>query len=71
MDNLSGLKENVLMGKLIPAGTGISYYQDIDIDVDIEELPVPTNDDLVESDEEIDEVDEVPVGVVDEAEEEE
>ena len=73
VDNLSGLKENVLMGKLIPAGTGISYYQDIDIDVDIEELPVPTNDDLVESDEEIDEVDEdeIPVGVVDEAEEEE
>ena len=26
-------KENVIIGKLIPAGTGLSRYHDIDIDV--------------------------------------
>ncbi len=28
-DKLLGLKENVIIGKLIPAGTGMKYYQDI------------------------------------------
>jgi len=28
MDNLYGLKENVIIGKLIPAGTGFHTYQD-------------------------------------------
>ena len=27
-DELRGLKENVIMGRLIPAGTGVSYYRD-------------------------------------------
>ena len=31
MDPLIGLKENVLIGKLIPAGTGISTYNDIEV----------------------------------------
>ena len=31
-DHLLGLKENVIIGKLIPAGTGIHKYSDIDID---------------------------------------
>jgi DNA-directed RNA polymerase subunit beta' len=26
-DRLRGLKENVIIGKLIPAGTGLDYYQ--------------------------------------------
>jgi len=26
-DHLLGIKENVTMGRLIPAGTGYSYYQ--------------------------------------------
>ncbi|MGN1093309.1 MAG: DNA-directed RNA polymerase subunit beta', partial [Monoglobaceae bacterium] len=30
-DPLIGLKENVLIGKLIPAGTGISTYNDIEV----------------------------------------
>ena len=30
VDNLEGLKENVIIGKTIPAGTGIKNYQDID-----------------------------------------
>ncbi|MDR2458359.1 MAG: DNA-directed RNA polymerase subunit beta' [Clostridiales Family XIII bacterium] len=31
-DKLTGLKENVIVGRLIPAGTGIGAYNDIDID---------------------------------------
>jgi len=27
VDKLRGLKENVIIGKLIPAGTGLDYYQ--------------------------------------------
>lgn len=30
-DNLRGLKENVIMGRLIPAGTGIEAYRNLDI----------------------------------------
>ena len=29
-DNLYGLKENVIIGKLIPAGTGVKEYMDVD-----------------------------------------
>ena len=36
-DDLMGLKENVIIGKLIPAGTGMKRYQDIKIKVDGEE----------------------------------
>jgi len=31
IDPLIGLKENVLIGKLIPAGTGMAMYRDIDV----------------------------------------
>jgi DNA-directed RNA polymerase subunit beta' len=43
VDYLRGLKENVIMGRLIPAGTGMEYYRGVKIageDV-IEEEPVP------------------------------
>ncbi len=33
VDHLQGLKENVIIGKLIPAGTGIKAYQNIDYDL--------------------------------------
>jgi DNA-directed RNA polymerase subunit beta' len=33
IDPLLGLKENVIIGKLIPAGTGMSIYRDIEIEV--------------------------------------
>ena len=36
VDHLLGLKENVIIGKLIPAGTGLENYQDIDV-VPVEE----------------------------------
>ena len=31
VDHLQGLKENVIIGKLIPAGTGLSVYNDIEV----------------------------------------
>jgi DNA-directed RNA polymerase subunit beta' len=38
-DELHGLKENVLMGRLIPAGTGIPRYKDFDAETVKEENP--------------------------------
>jgi DNA-directed RNA polymerase subunit beta' len=38
VDHLRGLKENVIMGRLIPAGTGITNYSYLDIDVDRAEI---------------------------------
>ena len=35
-DDLLGLKENVIIGKLIPAGTGMKKYQDIKINTELE-----------------------------------
>jgi len=37
-DRLLGIKENVTMGRLIPAGTGYSYYQNVEIDDDADEF---------------------------------
>jgi DNA-directed RNA polymerase subunit beta' len=34
VDYLRGLKENVIMGRLIPAGTGITAYTHLDIEVE-------------------------------------
>ena len=34
VDRLQGLKENVIIGKLIPAGTGYSQYNSIDIELE-------------------------------------
>lgn len=34
IDPLLGLKENVIIGKLIPAGTGMNLYKDVGITVD-------------------------------------
>ena len=40
-DKLRGLKENVIMGRLIPAGTGLPMYRNIDIEVEAPQIPVP------------------------------
>ena len=37
VDPLIGLKENVLIGKLIPAGTGMRKYRDVKLDTGMEE----------------------------------
>ena len=34
VDYLRGLKENVIMGRLIPAGTGMKYYRNVKVDFD-------------------------------------
>ncbi|MFQ5532922.1 MAG: DNA-directed RNA polymerase subunit beta', partial [Candidatus Methylomirabilales bacterium] len=38
-DELRGLKENVIMGRLIPAGTGMSWYRETDVNVPEVERP--------------------------------
>jgi len=38
VDNLVGLKENVIIGKLIPAGTGAKQYSDIELELEKELL---------------------------------
>ena len=74
VDHLVGLKENVIIGKLIPAGTGLKRYRDIQLDTGMpEEIPaeseetaeaLPEDEELIimdDADEEIlDDVDEVP-----------
>ncbi|MGZ3672272.1 MAG: hypothetical protein ACXWR4_20245, partial [Bdellovibrionota bacterium] len=37
-DHLRGLKENVIMGRLIPAGTGLARYKNYEIEVDEQEI---------------------------------
>lgn len=37
IDPLIGMKENVIIGKLIPAGTGMKCYRDIKLDSDLNE----------------------------------
>ena len=37
VDPLIGLKENVIIGKLIPAGTGMKRYRDLSLDSDVVE----------------------------------
>lgn len=39
IDPLLGLKENVIIGKLIPAGTGMMRYRSIKLNTDKEEIP--------------------------------
>ena len=44
-DDLLGLKENIIIGHLIPAGTGMYRYQDVEMDIEVPEgfqpLPEP------------------------------
>ena len=45
-DSLVGLKENIIIGKLIPAGTGMERYRDITVDApDYQPLPFYSSDD--------------------------
>ena len=48
VDYLQGLKENVIIGKLIPAGTGSKKYKNVDFDLEsqfIDEEPLETLED--------------------------
>jgi DNA-directed RNA polymerase subunit beta' len=33
VDDLSGLKENVIMGRLVPAGSGLVQHQEVEVEV--------------------------------------
>ncbi len=65
VDPLIGLKENVIIGKLIPAGTGMKRYRNVrlnteeevlnlDDDLDLDEMDEELEDDLTELDDEVD-----------------
>ena len=63
VDPLIGLKENVLIGKLIPAGTGMRKYRDVTLDtgkkpeeeVELEEAEDFEDFDMIENMEEVEE----------------
>ena len=66
VDPLIGLKENVIIGKLIPAGTGMKRYRDVKLNTDMEEddsLSISEEDEILDlaedtaKDEEFDDVD--------------
>ena len=49
VDHLIGLKENVIIGKLIPAGTGMKRYRSVKLNTDVE----PQDEVALEDDDEI------------------
>ena len=61
VDPLIGMKENVIIGKLIPAGTGMKIYRNIKLDSDV------NNDDTLDFDDDdfADFAEEKAVGVID------
>jgi DNA-directed RNA polymerase subunit beta' len=46
IDPLVGLKENVIIGKLIPAGTGMKRYRDVKLNTDVTKEVVDENDEI-------------------------
>ena len=53
VDHLIGLKENVLIGKLIPAGTGMKRYRSVKLNTDVsmeDEIELSDDDELMLSD---------------------
>ena len=52
VDYLKGFKENVIMGHLIPAGTGFTRHRELEVEFTVEEPePVfvpPTDDDMID-----------------------
>ena len=54
VDPLIGLKENVLIGKLIPAGTGMKRYQNVKLDTDMDEEAELDFDEDIDLDESLD-----------------
>jgi len=51
VDHLLGLKENVIIGKLIPAGSGLSQYRQFDWDTMSEAKPAPRENPVEEANE--------------------
>ena len=80
VDPLIGLKENVIIGKLIPAGTGMKRYQNVQLDTGIvfDETQYIENDeeedtsaeDSAENTDNIDDADDAEINITEESEEE-
>jgi DNA-directed RNA polymerase subunit beta' len=68
VDHLRGLKENVTMGRLIPAGTGFEYYKHITIPADEPPPPPPPSPEELELQREMDEYADADFGFRDEPE---
>ncbi|MBO5052339.1 MAG: DNA-directed RNA polymerase subunit beta' [Clostridia bacterium] len=70
VDHLLGLKENVIIGKLIPAGTGLDCYRDVEIDD--KEAPAPADETTAFAEAQVEEeavvVEEIPEVEAEEAE---
>lgn len=77
VDPLIGLKENVILGKLIPAGTGMKRYRSVKLDTDMDE-ELMISDDFTDEDyetfnlseEEFDEKDAIAINEFDEEDDE-
>lgn len=63
VDPLIGLKENVIIGKLIPAGTGMKRYRNVKLDCDMDEYD---DIELSEDYEELEEIEEELIAVEEE-----
>jgi DNA-directed RNA polymerase subunit beta' len=69
VDPLIGLKENVIIGKLIPAGTGLKRYRDVKLSTDSNEVNVFEDDDDISLAEDIEVTSDELVDVTEETEE--
>ena len=73
VDHLVGLKENVIIGKLIPAGTGLKRYRDIQLDTGMpEEIPAESEEtaEALPEDEELLTMDDADEKILDDVDEE-
>src|SRR5699024_11170784 len=51
-DDLLGLKENVIIGKLIPAGTGMAKYRDVEIEVEGQQVRIDAEEERIQAEKE-------------------
>src|SRR5512138_3383547 len=49
VDHLRGLKENVIVGRLIPAGTGMEYYRNVQLSPEMEEAAQKVQEEVSEA----------------------
>ena len=73
VDHLVGLKENVIIGKLIPAGTGLKRYRDIQLDTGMPEEILAESEETAEAlpqDEELLTMDDADEEILDDVDEE-
>jgi DNA-directed RNA polymerase subunit beta' len=62
IDDLSGLKENIIIGRMIPAGTGMAEYKKLQVaEPEFEEVELPVPDGEAVEEQEADETAEAAV----------